>query len=344
MIKSNKEGDNVEFWDRKKEKEDLKAYLESEPNAILFVYGPKSSGKSTLLNKVVEELPKENYIYYWYDLREKVIVNYKNVLEVFFKEKGWLKEFIAAVMPKINVGVFEMEPQNLEKVLTGKLDAFEEMRKELEKVKRTGKTPVIVFDELQKLKDVYMNGESQRPLIKELFNFFVRLTKVLHLSHVIVMSSDTFFIEEVYSDSTLKNTSEFYLVDSFDDKTATKILVDEGIDEKTAKEVISKIGGVPWMMERVLSNGDPLKKVEDLYKQSKARLENFLLEYENEEKAIKLLKDIINGKNKPTKENIKTIKDLVQEEILFYDPINVSVKFQTRLDELAAKEILEKRI
>ncbi len=41
----------MKFWDREKEKEELKAYLKSEPNAILFVYGPKSSGKSTLLKK-----------------------------------------------------------------------------------------------------------------------------------------------------------------------------------------------------------------------------------------------------------------------------------------------------
>ena len=335
----------MKFWDREKEKEWLKRYLKSEPNAILFVYGPKSSGKSTLLNKVVEELPKENYIYYWYDLRERVITGYETILKLFFKKKGWLQRVMekAPSMFKIPIGAFEFDASELQEIFNKERDAFEEMRIQLEGNKEKGKKPVIVFDELQKLRDVYMNGENQKPFVKELFNFFVRLTKVLHLSHVIVMSSDTFFIEEVYSDSTLKNTSEFYLVDFFDDDTAIKILTDEGLDEEIAKEVIAKIGGVPWMMERVLSNGDPLKKVEDLYKQSKARLENFLLEYENEEKAIRLLEDIINGKNKPTKENIKTIKDLMQEEILFYDPINVSVRFQTKLDELAAKEILNNR-
>jgi len=153
----------------------------------------------------------------------------------------------------------------------------------------------------------------------------------------------TFFIGEVYSNSALKNTSEFYPVDFFDDDTAIKILIDEGLDEKVAREIISKISGVPWMIERVLSSDDPTKKVEDLYKQSKSRLANFLLEYDDEEKAIKLLKDIIDGKNKPMKENIKTIKDLVQDEILFYDPINIKVCFQTKLDELAAREILKIR-
>ncbi|RLF87453.1 ATP-binding protein, partial [Thermococci archaeon] len=36
---------------------------------------------------------------------------------------------------------------------------------------------IIVFDELQVLKDLKVNG----PLIYELFNFFVHLTKELHL-------------------------------------------------------------------------------------------------------------------------------------------------------------------
>ena len=63
----------------------MKHYLQTEPNAILFVYGPKSSGKTTLLMKVVEDLPKEKFIYYWFDLREKLIVGYESVVELFFK-------------------------------------------------------------------------------------------------------------------------------------------------------------------------------------------------------------------------------------------------------------------
>jgi len=309
------------------------------------VYGPKSSGKSTLLMKAIDEIKEKLYTYY-YDLRLVPVSGYKDVLRIFFRERGWRGKLKKAIPEIASAALkyFEVDGEVLEEMFEMKLNPFEVMENAIKGRKmRSKREPVIVFDELQKLKEVYMNGGRQRPLVKELFNFFVRLTKVTHLSHVIVMSSDTFFIEEVYSDSTLKNTSEFYLVDFFDDETAIKILTEEGLDEKVGKEVISKIGGVPWMMERVLSNGDPLKKVGDFYKQSKARLANFLLEYENEEKAKELLKDIIDGKNKPTKENIKTIKDLMQEEILFYDPINVSVRFQTRLDELAAREILNNR-
>lgn len=53
-----------------------------------------------------------------------------------------------------------------------------------------------------------MNG--QRELIKELFNFFVAITKESHLCHVIISSSDGYFIERIYSDSKLSKTSRFY--------------------------------------------------------------------------------------------------------------------------------------
>ncbi len=342
----------MKFWDREKEKEELKAYLKSEPNAILFVYGPKSSGKSTLMPYVIDELIsdesfKQSHQVYWFDLRGKLVSSYRDVVDLFFIDEESYRK-LQEKSKKVESGFFKffkVELSTKELIENKRLDPFVYMEEMLKGQEKIG---VIVFDELQKLKDVYMNGngdgqKSQRQLVKELFNFFVRLTKVLHLSHVIVMSSDTFFIEEVYSDSTLKNTSEFYLVDFFDDDTAIKILTDEGLDEEIAKEVIAKIGGVPWMMERVLSNGDPLKKVEDLYKQSKARLTDFLsMAYKNG-----IYDKIVKGLEKAIKESLDIVKDrelielLVGDEVLFYDPINSVVKFQTKLDELAAKEILK---
>jgi len=332
----------MKFWDREKEIRDLKRHIESEPNAILFVYGPKSSGKSTLLMEVLNDLKSELYTYY-YDLRLVPVSGYKDVLGIFFKERGW-RERLKKAIPGIasaTLKYFEVDGEVLEEMFEMKLNPFEVMENAIRGRKnKSKKRPVIVFDELQKLREVYMNGGNQKPLVKELFNFFVRLTKVLHLTHVIVMSSDTFFIEEVYSDSALKNTSRYYLVDFFDDETAYSILVNEGIDEKTAKEIVDKAGGVPWILEEIVESDEPIQTLKELYKETKAKLENFLLEYAREEEAKKVLNEILEGRNKPVKRNIKIIKDLVEKEILFYDPINVNVRFQTRLDELAAREIL----
>ena len=81
------------------------------------------------------------------------------------------------------------------------------MENELTKLVSSGIQPVIIIDELQALEGIYFNG--QRELLKELFNFFVAITKESHLCHVIISSSDGYFIEKIYNDSKLKETSCF---------------------------------------------------------------------------------------------------------------------------------------
>ena len=58
------------------------------------------------------------------------------------------------------------------------------------------------------------------------------------LVHVIVMTSDTFFIDQIYTDSILKNTPEFYLVNFFDNETAKDIFIPENISENYASRII----------------------------------------------------------------------------------------------------------
>lgn len=50
----------MKFYNREKELNYLKNYVQLEPNSILFVYGPKSSGKSTVMLRVIEELSKKD--------------------------------------------------------------------------------------------------------------------------------------------------------------------------------------------------------------------------------------------------------------------------------------------
>ena len=335
----------MKFWDREEEKKHLKGYLKSEPNAILFVYGPKSSGKSTLLMKVLDELKGELYTYY-YDLRLVPVSGYKEVLRIFFRERGW-RERLKKAIPEIasaTLKYFEIDGKVLEDMFEMKLNPFEVMENAIRGRKsRNKKKPVIVFDELQKLKEVYVNGGEQRPLVRELFNFFVRLTKVLHLSHVIVMSSDTFFIEEVYSDSTLKNCSRYYLVDYFDDEVAYKVLVNEGVEEEEAKEIVERAGGVPWILEEIVESEDPMKELGELQREAYSKLINVLAGAKEEgwlNEAEEVLRKVINDEIDIISDR-KKVERLVQKEILFYDPINVVVRFQTRLDELAARELLK---
>jgi AAA+ ATPase superfamily predicted ATPase len=50
---------DVAFINHKKEMAFLKGYLNERPEAILFIHGPKSSGKTTLLYKFLDQIEKE---------------------------------------------------------------------------------------------------------------------------------------------------------------------------------------------------------------------------------------------------------------------------------------------
>lgn len=77
----------MEFINREKEIKYLEGHLKSEPNCLLFLYGPKSGGKSALLSKIVEELDKEKYAVNFLDLRQVIIYNFKTFLDIFFPKK-----------------------------------------------------------------------------------------------------------------------------------------------------------------------------------------------------------------------------------------------------------------
>ena len=244
----------MRFWDREREIKELKAFIESEPNSILFVYGPKSSGKSTLVEKVIEEIKEEKkglffdkYQIYWFDLRGKFIPNYESVVDMFFvnEDTEVMKQVKRKKTEITFLKFFTVGSEIYKEIKQRQYDPFEYME---EVIMNSKKKTVIVFDEIQRLKEVYLNSPSnQRQVIDELFNFFVRLTKVKHLSHVFVMTSDTFLIEQIYQSSALVNTSDYYLVDFFDDDTAMRILMEEGLSKDEAEHVVSWIGGVPWM-------------------------------------------------------------------------------------------------
>ncbi|WP_456418755.1 ATP-binding protein, partial [Methanocaldococcus infernus] len=178
-----------------------------EPNSILFVYGPKSSGKSTVIRRVIKELEDSDIVFFYYNLREYATPTKEEFLSIFF-EKG--KKYVRnELMIDIKVFKFATEKEWDENIKLN--DVFRKIKENINTVVKEGKKPVLVIDELQKLKNIYFNGEKS--LLNELFNLFVSLTKMEHLSHVICLTSDTLFIEEIYQNSTLENASEYYLID-----------------------------------------------------------------------------------------------------------------------------------
>lgn len=328
----------MRFWDRKGEIRYLKAYLRNLPNAILFVYGPKSSGKSTLIREVIKRLKGDKNVVF-YDFRGKLLKAYRNFSDLLFSGsfyKGRASMELLNMDEKIRVDLNE-----------SRINPFELLEERLRKYE--GKN-VIVIDEIQKLKGLYFyDSIGDGKVLEELLNFFVRVTKVEHLSHVILITSDTFFIEELCSKSFLVNCAEYFLVDFFSDEIAKDILLSEKLSETESSYVVSWCGGVPWFLERVLSKRKLLgirEAVRVLYNAVKGEVLQKLgrLWSGNEDIAKKdgevLVKIVMSGRVDMLLKDRDSVERLASSELVFYDPIAGAVRPQTRLHDRAIREVL----
>jgi len=69
---------DVAFINRERERKYLRDYIEIRPESILFLHGPKSSGKTTLLYKFFEQIEKEQKLdVKFLNLRKILVGNYK---------------------------------------------------------------------------------------------------------------------------------------------------------------------------------------------------------------------------------------------------------------------------
>lgn len=204
------------FINRKQELEFLHDHIAKRPENILFIYGPKSSGKTTLLYKFVETIQKDNaqtYAVLYHNLRMVSISRYEDFLRTFFYVE---EESLPAQTTTVglSLGIFTINQETARQMVQHNIEPFKVMKNEFEKLQQQGIRPLIIIDELQALEGIYMEG--QRELLKELFNFFVAMTKESHLCHVLIASSDGYFIERIYEDSKLKKTSSFFEVKYLD--------------------------------------------------------------------------------------------------------------------------------
>ena len=86
------------FINRAKEMLFLKNWIAEEPKNLLFIYGPKSSGKTTLIYRFIKEhLTNASYDVKHFNLREIFLEQYRDFVRAFFehdyaREKGDVKE------------------------------------------------------------------------------------------------------------------------------------------------------------------------------------------------------------------------------------------------------------
>ncbi len=351
---------NDEFIDREEEISFLIDWFKETPKEILWLYGPKSCGKTTLIEYVVEKelfedfenlKPKENYWVRYVNLRGKLISSYETFLESFIKPKDEeeikkTKSFSA----RVSASIIQIEAGLLKEVKERKKDLFDVLLNKFENISKEGKQPILIIDEIQTLEDIYINGD--RELLKEFLNFCVRLTKETHLSHVIILSSNTIFINKIYNEAKLKITSYFKKVDHLDKKTTLEYLKLHNIPEEKHSLVWDYLGGCIPLIQRMIRHKDKYSSIEDYLNEqvnlalSEIReiMKRFLTKEEKnifKNIAKQIIKDgfYISSENE-TQENLRVIDLMSEKEILFYDPQTGAITPNNRVYLKAMEKML----
>jgi AAA+ ATPase superfamily predicted ATPase len=127
------------FIDREEEIKFLVDFFEKEPSRILFLCGPKSTGKTTLIEYVIENelfndfklFKSKKYNVKYINFRRKLISSYKSFIDsLVTKEDKSLDEKLSA---SINLAIFKLNSEVFEKVKEKEIDLFDALIDEFKK-------------------------------------------------------------------------------------------------------------------------------------------------------------------------------------------------------------------
>ncbi|HDN65371.1 MAG TPA: ATP-binding protein [Methanosarcinales archaeon] len=354
----------IEFHDRKQETKEIIDILDAEPSLITFIYGPINSGKTALVTHLIDHL-SEDYKVFYINLRGRFISNYDDFIKVLFDVEHVaryerIKEFlkpVAAVLPESYNGIPIPKDTFLKLFKEKEIeDVFVYIETVLRVFYESGRVPVLVIDELQVIGDMKIDGH----LIYKLFNFFVRLTKELHLAHVFVVTSDSLFLEQVYSEAMLSGRREYLRVDDFGYEQTMAFLDGYGWGEQEKEIAWHNAGGKPVSLVKLINAKASGKNIEDVVSSM------FTLRTGEIETRLKIVKelgdelvigdkhfDVHHGKlvsvlemfisrDEVGADEIDEISKryLVKENILFADPLTKMIKPQSQLDLLAIRDVV----
>ena len=352
------------FINRIAEKKYFLDYFNNIPRNILFVYWPKSTWKTTLIKKIIKEnLDETKFAVSYLNMRERQLLKFKDFKTVFFPESLKWKVRTIVWWIKINLWFFGWDIDD-ESLL--REDVFAVMTQKLEEANKNWIKPVIILDEFQYLKDIFMDDAKEVRLINELFKFFIAITKQNNIAHVVCLTSDSYYMEKLYSDTKLANTSMFYLIEHLSKKDIYYWLEDlEKIDKKIVDKIWKNLWGSVWEIWQVLvsyKNTWNYKYILDDLLQVKYSLiaewynfysdKTFSIKVSNEEKEIinykldnfkKVLVKILDKwefiRWKDGIADFELIKELVDKDIWFYDTKQLKITANSKSLEIAFKRL-----
>ncbi|MCL0067626.1 ATP-binding protein, partial [Peptococcaceae bacterium] len=350
------------FIDREREEQYLlNRFSENRPENILFLYGPKSSGKTTLLEYIAEEKLDKNKFYLNYvNFRRYLISNYSSFLNIYFypvREEN--KSRLAKMIDKFKIAVGSLKgevripAQGVDFAIS--YDIYQAMEQKdidpfavmIEVLKNIGKkrVPILILDEVQELEDIYINADRQKKyLLTEFFKFLVSLTKETHMAHVVVSTSSSIFIDYIYNHSNLAKTNKFYMIDHFDYETIKKWLEVEGFAQEEINLIWEYLGGCPFDINSLLEE----RRMPDFELKSYLEREANIIagkigmtiakELETEEEQdcfINLLNDILKDeyviKKNRDKLQERVLEKGLEKDILFVRPESRKIIFNSQI-------------
>ncbi len=334
------------FIDREREIIFLKDWFATLPNEILWIYGPKSSGKTTLIEYVIENelidqadtIEKNKFWVKYINFRRTIISNYNSFIEALFEEKDEAEK-VLELNRKYKLGIFELEAKTLKKIKEKKKNLFQFLMDELTKI---DKQRLIVIDEIQTLEDIYINGG--RELLKEFLNFCVALTKETHLAHVVILSSSTIFIDKIYNEAKMKKTSTFFKVNHLEQSVVEHWLREENFRYEETELIWEYLGGSIFDIKRLLRSFKREISLKEYLEHQRwlsyteivdvfAKLKSKRIEEIFRDIARIIINDRFYMCKADDYDEREVIEKFSEKEILFFDPLTLRVTGTNRLYE-----------
>ncbi|MBR9680277.1 MAG: AAA family ATPase [Candidatus Altiarchaeota archaeon] len=321
----------LKFVNREAELWQLKNILGSAPNSVLFVYGPKSSGKSTLMMKISKMYPGDIL---FYDFRARSPSEVHRVLANQKPSFGTrMRNYLRRKVQKDNIydGI-ELTEAQLQQMARGKVDAFAPLINKLKKYKN----PVLVLDEIQNLVHSGLDGQE----LAQLMNFLITITKRLHLAHVIIVTSDCLFIDEIAKKAAMEEAAEYLYVGDLPKSSVIEWMKDEGMSQAMAAKTYSLVGGRPydlWVIVNHFRATNDINVIETMVRRKSSRVKLTLKSVGAQE--LRFIRKLAKGPLSITDISKKVMEWAIDNEIAFFDPVNGEVYALSKSMQEALKKV-----
>ncbi len=164
------------FINREAEMKELGNYLRTPANSILFLYGPKSSGKTTLMYRFFDRIQhKKNYEVNFLNLREVFLSSYDDFINAFFKSADGENGLKTGTRRQYSLfGLFKLDAFTEKMLKKRKEDLSLVMEHEFKRLRDKNINPVVIIDEFHKLDGLYLPD-------KRVFNTTVKNREIGHI-------------------------------------------------------------------------------------------------------------------------------------------------------------------